>query len=74
MSPETSDLIAWARRERDSSLRQLDLFGPAGLKALLLMPDGTTQDITPGVVEHQLGNIPMFERLIAALDSAAATR
>jgi hypothetical protein len=48
-------------------LRQLSLFGAAGIKALLQMPDGTTQEITAGVVEHQTRNAAAFEHLIAAL-------
>ena len=61
------DLLVWASQERAEALRQLNLFGAAGIKALLQMPDGTTQEITAGVVEHQTRNAAAFEHLIAAL-------
>lgn len=60
-------LLAWAIQERSEALRQLSLFGATGIKALLQMPDGTTQDITAGVVEHQTKNAAAFEQLIAML-------
>jgi hypothetical protein len=61
------DLLAWASREREEALRQIDLFETAGLKAQLLMPDGSTQDITAGVVAHQTENAAAYEQLIAVL-------
>ena len=61
------DLLVWASQERAESLRQLDLFGSVGIKALLQMPDGTTTDITAGVVEHQTRNAETFEHLISVL-------
>ena len=61
------DLLAWAAQERAEALRQLNLFGAAGIKALIQMPDGTTQEITAGVVEHQTKNVSAFDHLIAAL-------
>jgi hypothetical protein len=67
MSTQNIDLAEWAARQRDNALRQIELFGSEGVKALLVMPDGTTQDITSGVLEHQTGNAAMFERLISAL-------
>jgi hypothetical protein len=61
------DLLIWASQERAEALRQLDLFGTVGIKALLQMSDGTTQEITAGVVEHQAKNAAAFEHLIAVL-------
>ena len=65
---ENIDLADWAARQRDDALRQIELFGPGGVKALLVMPDGTTQDITAGVITHQTENVAAFERLISALN------
>lgn len=67
MDATIEDLLAWAKGERESALGQIELFGPGGVKAQLVMPDGSTQDITAGVITHQERNIPMFERLIATL-------
>jgi hypothetical protein len=67
MNTEHSDLVAWCHRQRDEARRQIDLFGAGGAKAMLQMPDGTTQDITSGVLQHQTENIAVFERLISAL-------
>jgi hypothetical protein len=64
---EDIDLLDWALRERDSALRQIELFGSNGVKAMLSMPDGSTQDITAAVLAHQSGNVAVFERLIEAL-------
>jgi hypothetical protein len=61
------DLLVWASQERAEALRQLKLFGAVGVKALLQLPDGTTQEITAGVVEHQTRNAAAFEHLIAVL-------
>ena len=67
MDAERESLAEWCRGQRQESLRQIDLFGKGGVKAVLHMPDGTTQDITAGVIRHQTENIAAFERLIAAL-------
>ncbi|WP_167351413.1 hypothetical protein [Collimonas fungivorans] len=48
--------------------RQAEMFQPGGVKAILQMPDGTTQDITAGVIKHQIENAAVFERLISALE------
>lgn len=61
------ELLAWAIQEHAEALRQLNLFGATRIKALLQMPDGTTQEITPSVVAHQTKNAAAFEHLIAAL-------
>ena len=61
------ELLAWAIQEHAEALRQLSLFGATGIKALLQMPDGTMQEITPGVVAHQTRNAAAFEHLITAL-------
>lgn len=66
MSAEDSDLVEWFRKQGDEARRQIELFG-SGVKALLQTPDGSTQDITIGVVAHQTENMAVFERLIAAL-------
>lgn len=70
MSSEARDLAEWCRNQRAEALRQIDLFGAGGVKALLQMPDGSTQDITPGVVTHQTENAAMFERITSALTAA----
>jgi hypothetical protein len=67
MSLEADDLAQWCRNQRAEALRQIDLFGAGGVKALLQMPDGSTQDITSGVVEHQTENVVVFERIALAL-------
>lgn len=67
MSSEDIDLIEWCRQARIEARRQIELFSPGGVKALLQMPDGTTQDITAGVIKHQIENVAVFERLISAL-------
>lgn len=69
MDSETEQLVDWCRREQGEALRQLELFGPKGIKAILQMPDGTTEEITAGVVKHQSDNIAKFERLIYILSS-----
>lgn len=69
MSAQREELIDWCRREREEALRQLELFGDKGIKALLQMPDGSTQEITSGVIKHQSDNLPFFERLISSLSS-----
>ncbi len=67
MGRENADLLDWAARERDSAVRQMALFGSQGVKALLAMPDGKTQDITEAVVKHQAENIAAYDRLISVL-------
>ncbi|MES3090013.1 hypothetical protein O6027_00250 [Sphingomonas aerolata] len=61
------DLIEWANEQREESLRQVDLFSNGGVKAQLVMPDGTTQDITAGVLSHQKANVDAFTSLVSAL-------
>jgi uncharacterized protein YjbI with pentapeptide repeats len=70
MNSEISDLAAWCERQRDEASRQIELFGKGGVKALLQMPDGSTQDITAGVATHQVENVAKFECLAAALKTA----
>jgi uncharacterized protein YjbI with pentapeptide repeats len=70
MNSEISELAAWCERQRDEASRQIELFGKSGVKALLQMPDGSTQDITAGVATHQAENVATFERLAAALKTA----
>lgn len=67
MSLEADDLAQWCRNQRAEALRQIDLFGAGGVKALLQMPDGSTQDITSGVIRHQTENVAVFERIALAL-------
>jgi hypothetical protein len=67
MITEREDLIAWAVGQREEALRQVDLFSRAGVKAQLVMPDGTIQDITAGVLSHQKENVDTFARLVSAL-------
>ncbi|PTM46739.1 hypothetical protein C8J24_0112 [Sphingomonas aerolata] len=62
------DLIEWANEQRKESLRQVDLFSNGGVKAQLVMPDGTTQDITAGVLSHQKANVDAFTSLVSALE------
>lgn len=67
MGSQADELAGWCRDQRAEALRQMDLFGAGGVKALLQMPDGSTQDITSGVVEHQKKSVAMFERIASAL-------
>jgi hypothetical protein len=69
MDSERDDLIAWCRQEQKEARRQLELFGSGGVKALLQMPDGTTMEITDGLIKHQTDNIAAFERLLSVLSS-----
>ncbi|WP_159043550.1 hypothetical protein [Sphingomonas sp. STIS6.2] len=62
------DLIEWANEQREESLQQVDLFSNGGVKAQLVMPDGTTQDITAGVLSHQKANVDAFTSLVSALE------
>jgi hypothetical protein len=39
------------------------------VKAFLRMPDGSTMDITSGVLTHQTENVAMFERIASALEA-----
>ena len=64
-----NDLIEWANEQRKESLRQVDLFSNGGVKAQLVMPDGTTQDITAGVLSHQKANVDAFTHLVSVLKS-----
>lgn len=66
-SPE--DVIEWANEQREEALRQVDLFSNGGVKAQLVMPDGTTQDITAGVLLHQKANVDAFTSLVSILKS-----
>ena len=63
------DLIEWANEQREDALRQVDLFSTGGVKAQLVMPDGTTQDITAGVLSHQKANVDAFRDLVSVLKS-----
>ena len=65
------DLIEWAIKQRDDALRQIEMFGRDGVKAQLLMPDGTSQEITAGVLSHQKANAETLERLISVLKRAS---
>lgn len=67
MSSERADIIDWCLSGQKAAREQLELFGAKGVKAVLQMPDGTTQDITEGVVKHQTQNLAAFERLLAFL-------
>lgn len=69
MNPAKVDLIGWCQQQREDAARQIELFGAGGVKAILQMPDGTTQDITAGVVSHQTDNIASYQRIIAALSA-----
>ena len=62
------ELIEWANEQREEALRQVDLFGNGGVRAQLVIPDGTTQDITDGVLSHQKANIDAFTSLVSALE------
>jgi hypothetical protein len=69
MADQVGDLIEWANEQREEALRQIDLFSRGGVKAQLVMQDGTTQDITAGVLSHQKANVDAFTRLVSALKS-----
>jgi len=70
MGSERAELIAWCRGEQQDARRQLELFGSRGVKAVLQMPDGTTQDITDGVIKHQTKNVEVFARLLTVLGAS----
>ena len=63
------DLVEWANEQREEALRQVDLFSNGGVKAQLVMPDGTTQDITVGVLSHQKANVDAFTSLVSILET-----
>ena len=63
------DLIEWANEQREEALRQADLISNGGVKAQLVVPDGTTQDIIGGVLSHQKANVDAFTRLVSTLES-----
>jgi seryl-tRNA(Sec) selenium transferase len=46
------DFLAWCRKERDSALKQIDLFTTGGAKAFVQNGDAAPMDITPNVVAH----------------------
>jgi triosephosphate isomerase len=69
MAEQVGDLIEWAKEQRKEALRQIDLFSGGGVKAQLVMQDGTTQDITAAVLSHQKANVDAFTRLVSALKS-----
>jgi len=58
--------VAWCRREREEALRQIALFTGGGIRALLQMPDGRQDDITPSVVAHQRRLVARMDRIIEA--------
>ena len=62
------DFIKWANEQREEALRQVDLFGNGGVKAQLVMPDGNTEEITAGVLSHQIANVEAFTDLVSALE------
>jgi hypothetical protein len=69
MSSQARDLVEWCRNQRAEALRQMEMFGAGGVKAFLRMPDGSTMDITSGVLTHQTENVAMFERIASALEA-----
>lgn len=72
MSSVDIDLVNWCRQQQVEAHRQAEMFQNGGVKAILQMPDGTTQDITTGVINHQIENAVVFERLISALGAKSA--
>ena len=62
------DLIKWANEQRNEALRQVDLFSNRGVKAQLVMPDESTEDITAGVLSHQRANVEALTDLVSALE------
>ena len=70
MGSDQADLIEWCLGEQKDARRQLELFGSGGVRAVLQMPDGTTQDITDGVVRHQTKNLTLFDQLVTVLRSS----
>jgi hypothetical protein len=69
MSSQARDLAEWCRNQRAEALRQMEMFGAGDVKAFLRMPDGSTMDITSGVLTHQTENVAMFERIASALEA-----
>jgi len=70
MSSQARDLAEWCRNQRTEALRQMEMFDAGGVKAVLQMPDGSTMDITSGVLTHQAENVAMFERIVSALEAS----
>jgi len=62
------DFIKCANEQREEALRQVDLFSNCGVKAQLVMPDESTEDITAGVLSHQRANVEAFTDLVSALE------
>jgi hypothetical protein len=69
MTRPSADLAEWCRGEIKAAHEQAELFGAKGVRALLAMPDGTQQDITPNVLSHQSSNIEKLTELLALLES-----
>ena len=67
-----SDLSDWLQAKGADAQSQIELFTSGGVKAILQMPDGTTQEITAGVISHQRENLLMFERIVEALAEATS--
>ena len=68
MDTERDELIVWASNQRREALRQVDLFSTERVRAQLVMPDGTIQDITAAVLSRQKENVVAFGRLVSALN------
>lgn len=67
MTPEVQELVQWCQGKLESAVSQIDLFEAKGVKALLGMPDGSTQDITDAVIRDLRDNAKGMERLVAVL-------
>ncbi len=70
MADYIETLIDWCRKELDAAEQQVELFGAKGAKAMLALADGTRQDITARVLEHQMDAVARLPVLIGALESA----
>ncbi len=67
MTADKQELVRWCRGKLESAAGQIDLFEAKGVKALLGMPDGSTQDITEAVIRDLRDNAEGMGRVIALL-------
>ena len=69
MAKSAEVLVDWCSKEMSAADQQMELFGPKGVRAVLIMPDGSQQDITPNVLAHQAENKEMLAAISVFLKS-----
>jgi len=69
---EVLSVIEWCKRQKETEASRSEFFTSQGVKAMLQMPDGATQDITEGVITNQRENAAMMDRIIAILQRNSA--